>query len=338
MQPYKQFFNRGISLILAQIYEAGEREEIREICDGKFFYEGLYVFRQKRGVAMYYNVDDINQWPETLFKFVNANRDRIRNLIKDYYDYNERLTKAIAKKDLKDIFNVMKKLLAIIGISVNISNADSSVDEGLKRDFFDLRKQNDKVLFFAENELLNIITEKVPDHLKEYSYYFTFDEVVNGRFPSMSEILSRMEMYIMFKGRLFTGVGLEQFCQQHNIRILEDKEGLDKKEVKGMVASLGKVVGKVKLIFSINDLDKVKDGDVIVSPMTTPNFLPAIKKASAIVTDEGGVTCHASIVAREFEKPCVIGTNNASKIFSDNDLVEVDAYNGIVRRIENERL
>ncbi len=67
--------------------------------------------------------------------------------------------------------------------------------------------------------------------------------------------------------------------------------------------------------------------------MTTPDFLPAMERAAAFVTEEGGITCHAAIVAREMKKPCVIGTKIATKVFKDGDRVEVDATKGVVRKI-----
>jgi pyruvate, water dikinase len=74
-------------------------------------------------------------------------------------------------------------------------------------------------------------------------------------------------------------------------------------------------------------------GDVLVTGMTRPEFVPLMKLASAIVTDEGGITCHAAIVSRELGKPCVIGTKNATKVLRDGMLIEVDAEKGIVRII-----
>jgi pyruvate,water dikinase len=68
--------------------------------------------------------------------------------------------------------------------------------------------------------------------------------------------------------------------------------------------------------------------------MTVPDFLPAMKKAAAIVTDEGGITCHAAIVARELKIPCVIGTKNATKMLKTGDLVEVDTQTGKIIKLE----
>jgi len=89
----------------------------------------------------------------------------------------------------------------------------------------------------------------------------------------------------------------------------------------------------VRIIFDVNEMDRVKNGDILVTGMTTPNFVPAMKRAGAIVTNDGGITCHAAIVSRELGVPCIIGTRMATKILKDGDLVEVDAENGIVRKI-----
>jgi pyruvate,water dikinase len=78
---------------------------------------------------------------------------------------------------------------------------------------------------------------------------------------------------------------------------------------------------------------KVKMGDIIVSPMTTPNYITAMRRAGAFVTDEGGVLCHAAIISREMNKPCVVGTKYATKVFKDGDIVEVNGEPGIVSKI-----
>ncbi|MEK7584386.1 MAG: PEP-utilizing enzyme, partial [Patescibacteria group bacterium] len=81
---------------------------------------------------------------------------------------------------------------------------------------------------------------------------------------------------------------------------------------------------------------RVLRGDVIVTTMTTPDYIAAMEKAAAFVTDEGGITCHAAIIAREMEKPCIIGTQNATQVLKDGDLVEVDADRGVVRILNSE--
>jgi len=106
-------------------------------------------------------------------------------------------------------------------------------------------------------------------------------------------------------------------------------------EARGVVAYRGMVVGRVRVLEHAKDSEKVERGDVIVASMTNPSYISAMHKASAFVTDEGGITCHAAIIAREMKKPCVIGTKIATQIFKDGDMVEVDAEKGIVRKVSS---
>lgn len=105
----------------------------------------------------------------------------------------------------------------------------------------------------------------------------------------------------------------------------------DRMEIKGMIASVGIVRGRVKKILKIHDMANIEKGDILISSMTRPEMVPAMKYAAAIVTDEGGVTSHAAIVSRELGIPCIIGTKVATQILKDGDMVEVDANKGYVR-------
>ena len=107
----------------------------------------------------------------------------------------------------------------------------------------------------------------------------------------------------------------------------------DVTEVKGLTASLGKVCGRAKIVMTAQHINEVKPGDILIAPMTRPEHTVGMQAAAAIVTDDGGITCHAAIVSRELKKPCIIGTKIATKIFKDGDMLEVDADHGIVRKI-----
>ena len=112
----------------------------------------------------------------------------------------------------------------------------------------------------------------------------------------------------------------------------DDEDGQENvTEIKGQIASVGKVRAKAKILFAAREIEKLNEGDILVTTMTTPDFVPAMKKASAIITDEGGITSHAAIVSRELKIPCIIGTQIATKVLKDGDLVEVDANKGIVK-------
>jgi len=101
----------------------------------------------------------------------------------------------------------------------------------------------------------------------------------------------------------------------------------------GTCACPGEVKGQVKIVNTVDDIGKVKDGDIMLSRSTYPSFLPAMKKAAAIVTEDGGITCHAAIVAREFRIPCVVGARKITELLKDGDSVEVNATEGLVKKI-----
>ena len=98
----------------------------------------------------------------------------------------------------------------------------------------------------------------------------------------------------------------------------------------GAPASPGIASGKVKLVHEISQIDKVKEGDILVAEMTTPDFVPAMKRAAAIVTDRGGRTAHAAIVSRELGIPCVVGTGKAMSLLKDDQVITVDGSKGKV--------
>lgn len=102
-------------------------------------------------------------------------------------------------------------------------------------------------------------------------------------------------------------------------------------DLQGISASAGKVAGPALVALSIETAKAIKPGEILVTGMTTPEFVPAMKKAAAIVTDEGGITCHAAIISRELGIPCIVGTKFATRLIKTGDLVEVAANHGIVR-------
>jgi phosphohistidine swiveling domain-containing protein len=129
---------------------------------------------------------------------------------------------------------------------------------------------------------------------------------------------------------LAQGAGVKKI----NRKIFEEEVKLQK-EIKGIVASTGKVKGVVKIVEKVGEISKVEKGEILVARMTRPDYIAGIKKAAAIITDEGGITCHAAIVSREMKIPCIIGAKIATKILKDGDLVEVDANKGIVKILKN---
>lgn len=105
-------------------------------------------------------------------------------------------------------------------------------------------------------------------------------------------------------------------------------------EVRGLPVGGGTHIGRVKLVTNLENLKDIGVGDVLVTFMTRPQFNNQIIKAGAIVTNEGGILCHAAILAREFRIPCIVGTQIATKVLKDGNLVEVNADTGRVKILQ----
>lgn len=160
--------------------------------------------------------------------------------------------------------------------------------------------------------------------------YLSYDEVTTGQYK---------EGVIEDRRKGCSIVGEPDVTQivtgaEHEALVEEFLGYEDAESVKGKVAYKGVVKGRVVVIREQRDVQDFQAGDVLVAPMTTPNMVPYMKQAVAFVTDEGGIPCHASILARELKKPCVIGTGSATSVFKTGDFVEVDAEEGVVKKVK----
>lgn len=117
----------------------------------------------------------------------------------------------------------------------------------------------------------------------------------------------------------------------HDFIVTPKTNNFDDVIIQGQIGSSGLAVGKVRIINGDRVVDKFEKGEVLVCSMTSPDYLPLMKKAAAIVTDQGGVLSHAAIVCREMKIPCIVGTKNATQILKEGEIVEVDANNGVIK-------
>ncbi|OGB74552.1 hypothetical protein A2V68_03045 [candidate division Kazan bacterium RBG_13_50_9] len=160
--------------------------------------------------------------------------------------------------------------------------------------------------------------------------------IIKGKF-NVNELNGRFKNSICYstgdyrKSVILSGPKADAFTQ--NLSFIEEQIQ-DVKQLNGDTASPGKARGKCKIVNLVEDMDKMGKGDILISIVTSPELVPAIKKASAIVTNTGGITCHAAIISRELGIPCVIGTKIATKVLHDGDIVEVDATHGKVTIIK----
>ncbi len=152
-----------------------------------------------------------------------------------------------------------------------------------------------------------------------------------GKLPYKDIIAERKKAFvgIMAGNDRYVFTGDVAHLISRSILLNDQEERLDN-SFRGSVAFPGIIRGTCRVLKSTKDMRKMKQGDVLVISMTDPNYIPAMEKASAFVTDQGGILCHAAIVSREMKKPCIIGTKVATKVLKDGMLVEVDANKGVV--------
>ncbi len=175
---------------------------------------------------------------------------------------------------------------------------------------------------------------------KKLLYYASMAELnsaLSGQHSLNKEILKDRSKFCVWVAntestqKILAGKEAREFLK--TVKFKEAKKIEKVLVIHGTVASVGYAKGTVRIVNKTSEINKVKEGDVLVSVATHPGLLPAMKKACAFVTDAGGITSHAAIVAREMGKPCIIGTKIATKILKDGDLVELDTKRGDIKKI-----
>jgi len=151
--------------------------------------------------------------------------------------------------------------------------------------------------------------------------------------PSKQELKNRLAGCAAVCSRQGSRVFIGSDINKIKKIILGNKKLSEIQDFRGLSASTGRAIGTVKIVKSATEIGKVKQGDILVAVMTRPDYVVAMKKAAAIVTNEGGITSHAAIVSRELGIPCIIGTKIATEVLKDGDLVEVNANHGWVRKL-----
>jgi len=198
----------------------------------------------------------------------------------------------------------------------------------------DERKMLEFQIFFWYSNILAELGRRYDLSVVQLKYLFTNElkrlEKDALKFKKIAEQrISKEFMTISNDGDIRIAEGAEK---QKIKKIIERQS--QKGDIRGNVACRGtetKYIASVKILRSSKECAKVQQGEILVATMTTPDYVPAMDRALGFITDEGGVTCHAAIVAREMNKPCIIGTKNATQILKDGNRVEMDVTTGAVK-------
>lgn len=249
----------------------------------------------------------------------------VKNLIAKGEKYiNDEL---VPSKDITlnlDKFPLTKEEKLIIKGFKKIAYASNFADEAANyytyhmRPFFEEIAQRLKISY---EELVSMRFQEIKESLESGALVVPSREL-KQRYKDHAIIFAKNKVYVL------SGKELKEYKKLE----LKEERKQKIKELQGTVAFRGGIIkGKVRIIESNEEIKFFKKGEVLVTQMTNPTYLSAMQKSKAIITDEGGMLCHAAIVSRELRIPCVIGTKIATKILKNGDLVEVDAEKGVVR-------
>jgi|GEM_PF-1512504 len=269
------------------------------------------------------------------------------SMAEEPYDekYFEKYKKIVNKKQIEASFKQIKQNNILFKkILSKLDKSDRKMAEILNRFVF---LRTDRMDFWKKQSyelypFLKYVVQKVSPSfgIKEGSMlsWQEISSILSGTMLVSNEDLIR-------RGKretcsiIFTKKGIEFYYDEETkkriLALLDSGNNID--EVKGIIACKGIVSGRVKLYSKQADVLHTDREYILVCGHTTPQDLPIMKRAKGIVTNEGGVTSHAAIVARELGVPCIVGTKNATKVLKDGDLVEVDANKGTVKVLEKKK-
>ncbi|MBU0472000.1 MAG: hypothetical protein KKF89_00335 [Nanoarchaeota archaeon] len=252
----------------------------------------------------------------------SKNKKEVLNYINNYHSELEKCKKE--KEHLMKELEFNKELRLLIKLTEEYT------------DWQDQRKKANLIAHYYIGLFLKEASKRTKINLQslEYTTGFELEKILEGKKVNIKEIKQRQKLTgVIFtpkKGNILNFEKAQQLEKEIDSFNKEDIFG----DLRGNIANLGKATGKVKIIKSHEDFHKMNKGDILVTSMTRPEFVPVMKKAAAIVTDEGGITCHAAIISRELGIPCIIGTKAATRILKDNDIIEVNANHGTVKKIK----
>ena len=212
-----------------------------------------------------------------------------------------------------DNYVVDKKTMQLVNKKINKQDFMLIREKGMNTQI-NLGDVKGKLQKMKDSKIIDLATigKRIEDHYKK---------------PMDIEWAMEKDTLYIVQARPITTLGSGAKAADEAIGTVETSE---KPILEGLPASPGIITGIVKVVPSIDDIVKVNKGDLLVTKMTSPSWVPVMKKASGIITDEGGRTCHAAIVSRELGIPCVVGTQRGTIELKDGQEVTIDGTNGMV--------
>jgi phosphoenolpyruvate synthase/pyruvate phosphate dikinase len=349
-----KFLTRRYTLL--EHYLIGESVMKENTSIPEVYYEAFIDISRNGLIDICIYESDLKKNQERVLRAAKRNPNYVTKMLKEGIEAVEdlaklpkNLPKKIAKMDnediIKELLNLRKKFFNFSGyldFTHHLGACGAKMSEREIKSmgrFHDYRKDAFMDYFAFLAKVAKAIAKKCKVKSGDASF-LTLDEIIDllrGKLsPEKADKLQakRKKHYILFfipsKERIVSDNFEKEFAKIKN-KFIEEKEA---REIKGTAINKGIVKGKVKVINQNTPLSKIPGGKIIVTQMTLPAMTPVLKKAGAIITDEGGLLCHTANIAREFGIIAIIGTKVATQALKDGDVVEVDADNGVVRIVK----
>jgi len=272
--------------------------------------------------------------------------------IKMSWDGKNELTEKDVEKDLLAAFRLVRQAHHKVTLRVSASKKHIlRFRRGFKKwigwfillDNFNMFHDYRKEIQMRANQIIYRVLREIPKRFpiayNDLVWYMN-DEVenllANGRLPSAQTLKKRQSgtLWLIQSGKIKEYFGKDAEKKLDEL-VLSKLVAQKTKDFKGLPASRGKIKGRVFVAKNAGEANvKMKKGQILVTSMTTIDYLPAMRRAGGIITDDGGATCHAAIVSRELGVPCVVGTKVATQVLKTGDVVEVDGGAGVVKVIQ----
>ncbi len=334
---YQKIFSRDFSLPSVEAWVRGESTNPKGWTQKmQPFLPYIVTQRADNTVAFFYDLVGVTWIQDLLIDTARKNRTFVQTIgttvlkklsyIRPIYEMEEPIGLSELKRFIKELeagYPWFEAMWWFFQMDDETKVADFNLETLAK-----VRTLTDRLCNSSDVVIRKSLEQLYPE-LGEVASELKIEEINTGKHPSKKQLGERHKGYFFGNNLLLTGVSPSQAAKRFGITFV--REVVKKtKELTGSVAYKGIAKGYVRRIMGHDQISEMKEDEILVSPMTMPDFLPAMKKASAFVTDEGGVLCHAAIVAREFRKPCIVGTKFATQVLHDGAYVLVDANKGTV--------
>ena len=289
MATYTKAYTRENTLFSIQVWEEHQGHLLEKFLDENV---PVSIFDVRGGVAsVYYHEDIFPIWRELILRKSKSDLPTIERIMEAYnhqIDVLEETWKRgqfSTREELVSFFSVMA--LSWVGVSVTyILPEVEEIDQRYQDMGMELRRRSADFLDNTDKVIYATLRELYPN-LGDLVKYLTFEEISANSIPPLQVLNDRQSHYLYVGFKLYTEESLEELASRNDIVIKEEEvpEGLT--ELRGQTAMTGTITGRVRVLHSKSEIGTLIEGEVLVTAMTTPDYLPAMYKASAFITDEG---------------------------------------------------